>query len=159
MDVTRFEELVTTEQPGLLALAWSLTGDPEAAHDLVQDALVRAYVKRHLLGRATYPRAYLRTLLLNVWRSRPTSRERASDNLPVRGVHDEHHLERRALLEALDDLPTQQRLVVALRHLDDLSVRQTAEALGCSEQTVTTQCARALARLRENPTLADLLEA
>lgn len=158
MDNHDFEELVRAEQPGLLRLAWSLTGDPHAAHDLVQDALVRAYVKRRLLGRADHPRAYLRTLLLNVWRSRPMSRERASDNLPVRGVHDEHHLERRSLLEALDNLSAQQRLVVALRHLDDLSVRQTAEVLGCSEQTVTTQCSRALARLREIPHLADLLE-
>jgi RNA polymerase sigma factor (sigma-70 family) len=49
---------------------------------------------------------------------------------------------------ALAQLPTRQRAVVVLRYYDDLSVAQTAQALGCTEGTVKSQTHDALARLR-----------
>ena len=51
-------------------------------------------------------------------------------------------------MSALAELPRRQRACVVLRYFDDLSVVDTAAALGCSEGTVKSQTSRALASLR-----------
>ena len=51
-------------------------------------------------------------------------------------------------MAALRALPVGQRAVVVLRYYSDLSVEQTAAALGCSTGNVKSQCARGLANLR-----------
>lgn len=56
--------------------------------------------------------------------------------------------ERRLLFEALTGLSEQDRLVIAARHLLQLSVAETAAALGMSEGTVKSRLSRALERLR-----------
>ncbi len=52
------------------------------------------------------------------------------------------------LLQALLELPLQQRMTVVLRYLEDMTQVETAKALGCSEGTVKSQSSRALATLR-----------
>jgi RNA polymerase sigma factor (sigma-70 family) len=47
------------------------------------------------------------------------------------------------------DLPVGQRAVLVLRYFQDLSVEQTASALGCSTGTVKSQAHHALTKLRE----------
>ena len=158
MEPEAYADLVRSEQAGLLRLAWALTRDTHLAHDLAQETFVRGFVKRRLVAKADSPRAYLRTIMLNLWRGQRHRPEHPADTPPEQPTTDDHHLARAALVEALATLSQQQRAIVALRHLDDLSVRETAAVLGCSEQTVTTQCARGLAHLRTRSQLADLME-
>ena len=58
-------------------------------------------------------------------------------------------MRRAELFEALLRLPAGQRATIVLRHLDGLSERETAVALGCSEGTVKSQASRAMAALRK----------
>ena len=53
------------------------------------------------------------------------------------------------LVAALGSLPPKMRAAVVLRHVHDLSVDDTAEALGCSVGTVKSQTSRGLEKLRE----------
>ena len=55
---------------------------------------------------------------------------------------------RAGLFEALLALPLRQRATIVLRYLEDLSELETAAVLGCSQGTVKSQSARALATLR-----------
>jgi RNA polymerase sigma factor (sigma-70 family) len=52
------------------------------------------------------------------------------------------------LLQALLELPLQQRMTVVLRYLEDMTQVETAKVLGCSEGTVKSQSSRALGTLR-----------
>jgi RNA polymerase sigma factor (sigma-70 family) len=64
-------------------------------------------------------------------------------------------LDRDALMRAARALPSGQRAVLVLRFFDELSVEETARALGCTAGTVKSQTSRALANLRAALTAAD----
>jgi RNA polymerase sigma factor (sigma-70 family) len=79
------------------------------------------------------------------------SRVRLSDSPPEAAVAapaDHRVAERDELVTALRALPKGQRAVLVLRYLTDLSVEDTAQALGCSVGNVKSQSARGLAALR-----------
>jgi RNA polymerase sigma factor (sigma-70 family) len=80
-----------------------------------------------------------------LWRRR----ERPTADLPDLPL-DDRHSEPMAdgLRRALRDLPPRMRAAVVFRYFHELTVTETAEALGCSEGTVKSQTSRALTRLR-----------
>jgi RNA polymerase sigma-70 factor (sigma-E family) len=153
-----FVEWVAAHERGLLRTAYLLTGDLHRAEDLVQEALVKVALRWDRL-RGGNPGGYARTVIVhdNVswWRRRreyPTTV--TADDASVTSDLDTAMVVRRALAR----LTPHQRAVVVLRHLDDLTERQTAEVLGVSVGTVKSQNAAALARLREGaPELLDLI--
>ncbi|WP_433058932.1 sigma-70 family RNA polymerase sigma factor [Dactylosporangium sp. CS-033363] len=57
-------------------------------------------------------------------------------------------VDRLPVMQLLERLPPRRRAVLVLRYCCDLSIDQTARALGCSPGTVKSQSARALATLR-----------
>jgi RNA polymerase sigma factor (sigma-70 family) len=104
---------------------------------------------------ADNPEAYVQRMVLNQifsWRRRLSSRrETPSEHLPERGqvASPESALaDVEEVWQALATLPPRQRAVVVLRYVEDLSVAETATALGVREGTVKSQAAAAVARLR-----------
>ncbi|CAM3637661.1 SigE family RNA polymerase sigma factor [Nocardioides zeicaulis] len=149
-DQPAFDAFVRRSSDRLLRTAYLLCGDRGHAEDLVQTALLRT--ARRWPSARTAPEAYARRVVVNLakdrWRSqgrRPGEAPLEADvAVPVRdGVAD-----RDELLRAARQLPPGQRAVLVLRYFDDLSVADTAAALGCSTGTVKSQTARALERLR-----------
>ncbi|MBB4951794.1 RNA polymerase sigma-70 factor (sigma-E family) [Kitasatospora gansuensis] len=137
-----------------LRTATLITGDRHRAEELLQDCLVKLYVRWGRMS-ADEPHAYLRRMLVNGHVSwwRRLRRELLTEDLPEIGQHHADPLGDRfddseALRRALRTLPERQRAVVVLRHVEDLSERETAAALGCSLGTVKSQNARAMVRLR-----------
>lgn len=145
-----YEAFVLEHRGRLLATALHLTGDIHLAEDLVQNALVRLYLA---WGRArtTSTAAYTRRILVNSFADhhrRPwVRRERSAERLPD-GVVAEPPTTDPELLAALAALPPRMRAAVVLRHVEDLSVEEVADALGCSTGTVKSQTARGLDKLR-----------
>ncbi len=123
-----------------------LVGDRDEAEDLAQEAMTRAYVRWPKVR--DHAEAWVvRTttnLVIGGWRRRRRPLPR-----PVAEPGSDHGMaERLALTAALRSLPRRQREVAVLRFLGDLSLEQTAAALGCTVGTVKQHSARALVALR-----------
>jgi RNA polymerase sigma-70 factor (sigma-E family) len=134
--------------------AYVLCGDWHLAQDLVQETLVKAYRHWPRVRQANDPDAYVRRILLNVARDRWRRREKAISVArftvdPAVPDAADDIVRRDGLLQALLELPFQQRVTVVLRYLEGLSQAETAELLGCSEGTVKSNSSRALVTLRK----------
>ncbi|MDR7384868.1 SigE family RNA polymerase sigma factor [Promicromonospora iranensis] len=156
-----FVAFVETAGPYLYRTAYLLAGDRYRAEDLVQTAFERTYRVWDRV-RDREPRAYARRILVNqridTWRHIRREVLPGDDHIPVRAAMDgsgEVAL-RDALVRALARLAPQQRRVVVLRHLLDLSEADVAAELGRSVGTVKATNARALERLRGLVAGADL---
>jgi RNA polymerase sigma-70 factor (ECF subfamily) len=133
----------------LLRQLIGVTGSLAEAEDVLQEAFVRGLDHpRRLLG-ADNPEAWLRTVAINLARSRWRRTQRYVGLAP-RLVEEPHHHDTDGhvvLLEALRQLPAGQREVIALHYLADLSVAQVAETLGLPTGTVKARLSRGRAAL------------
>lgn len=69
-DGEQFDEFMASRWPGLVRLAFGLTGDRWLAEDLAQTALASAYAAWWRVRRADDPDAYVRRILINASKSR-----------------------------------------------------------------------------------------
>lgn len=159
MDDSEFIEWVAGQQRQLLRTAYLLCGDVHRAQDLVQEALIKVALRWPRL-RTGNPAAYARQIIvrdnISWWRRHRHELSTAHAD-EVRSVSSDPET---ALVvrRALDRLTARQRAVLVLRHFDDLTERETADALGVNVGTVKSTNATALARLREGaPELLDLI--
>jgi len=159
-----FAEFVAARSSALLRTAVLLTGDRGGAEDLVQETLARAWAAWPRIRRQDRVEAYVRATMANLatsWWRRRWRGETPTAALPdvEAGGSDPgtQVVVRQSVLAALATLPPGQRAVVVLRFVEDLTEAQTAAALGCSVGTVKSQAARATARLRSHPGLAEVV--
>ena len=146
-----YRDYVAHRMDGLRRTAYLLCGDWHMADDLVSTALVKLLRHWRRISVMEQPDAYVRRMLLRAWldeKRRPWRREHATAVLPDRATAVADSAERLTILAHLAELPPRRRAVLVLRYFCDLSVAETAEALGCSEGTVKSQTARALDALR-----------
>ena len=146
-----FTELVHASWASLYRTAYLLVGERGEAEDLVQTALAKTYASWGRVRDVSAASGYARTALVNTasswFRRKAWRNERPTDELPDVG-HEADPTDRPALVDALAQLAPRQRAVVVLRYYEDLSVSETARALGCSEGTVKSQTHDGLTRLR-----------
>ena len=159
-----FRDFVESRSRPLLRSAWLLTGDWALAEDLVQTALASTRVRWPRIVRRDAPELYVRRVIVSTylsWNRRRWRGEVPSGDMPELlapgDVMADSDLHESVRLE-LDRLPHRQRAVLVLRYFDDLTEAQTAQILGCSVGTVKSQASRALAKLRDSPTIGVLLE-
>jgi RNA polymerase sigma factor (sigma-70 family) len=149
--------LLEPQIPALRRYAWALLRDHEAADDLVQDTLERAISRWSQRRQEGDLRAWLftiqRNLFLNGIRQRKTRGtevgEEALNDVQAPGTNLESHAGLRDVLAGLDALPEEQRSLLLLVGVEDLSYDQAAKVLGIPLGTVMSRLSRARARLRE----------
>lgn len=165
----RFPDLVDQHGDRLYTIALRLLGDRRDAEEVAQDSLVRAFramqgYERDRIARLRL-RPWLAAIAVNLARNR---RRRADDRRPPNqlepmleagfdvpldgrtGPEDraDRHETQRELAVALLRLTPAVRAAVILRHVDGLSVAETAQALGRPEGTIKAQVHRGLRELR-----------
>lgn len=136
------DRLVAERYGALVGYATILTGDRTLAHDVVHDALVSTFTAHATFASVPQAEAYVRRAVASRFldRVRRGRRERdvvvrLASTVPEAGELRSDLLDT-DLAAALGRLSAQQRACVVLRHLDDLSVRDTARLLGISEGAV-----------------------
>jgi RNA polymerase sigma-70 factor (sigma-E family) len=150
-------DLYVRHVPAANRLAFLLTGDRSQAEDLVHDAFVRCVGRfGHLRAHEAFD-AYLRRTIVNLhtsrlrrvrvereWLSKEAGRGARGGTAAMPDVATREDMWRR-----LGTLPPRQRAVLVLRYYEDLSERETADALRCSIAAVKSLTARATSALRE----------
>jgi RNA polymerase sigma-70 factor (ECF subfamily) len=148
------EAEVAVHIPRLRRYARALVGERHAADDLVQDTLERAINKFHLWRPGSDLRAWLFAIMHNVFVNQLRARgarpeEPLDDAFEVAGaVSSVDRLDMRDLDAALAALPVEQREVVLLVGLEELSYAEASRALGIPIGTVMSRLFRGRERLR-----------
>lgn len=149
----RYGALVRRHQAPLYRHALGMVGSGDAAADLVQDALVRAYTR---LSTCRDPDRFgswvfqiLRNRCLDYLKDRRRNTVPLTDETACAGARDdpEASLEqaelRRDVLRALDALPTAMREAFLLKHVDGRSYEEMSEMLGASVSALKMRVMRA----------------
>jgi RNA polymerase sigma-70 factor (ECF subfamily) len=148
-EAKRLVELI----PRLRRYARALVGERASADDLVQDTLERAWAKLHLYRRGTDLRAWLFTVMHNVHVNRVRAArpvDPLEDEMPElaqRGTQPDALLVR-DLDRAIARLPADQRAVLLLVTLEEMSYEEVARTLGIPIGTVMSRLSRAREKLR-----------
>jgi RNA polymerase sigma-70 factor (sigma-E family) len=136
--------------------AYLLCGDWHFAQDLTQVTFTKMYRAWHRIESHDTLDQYARRVLLRAFldeQRRPWRREQTttpeSPALDSTARTDDHADVRLVLRTALTRIPKRRRVVLILRFWLDMSVEQTADALGCSTGTVKSQTSHGLANLRD----------
>ncbi|MFZ4481184.1 MAG: RNA polymerase sigma factor [Rhodoferax sp.] len=142
--------------PALRRYARTLTGDAWAADDLVQDTLERACSKWRLWSAGSDLRAWLFTLMHNLFASQMRrSFNRSANTVDIDDVahelvaDDDGQEPARDLQRCLLRLPPEQRAVLLLVTLEDVSYAEVGRILGVPIGTVMSRLSRARSRLQE----------
>lgn len=137
------------QRPRLVRLAVGLTGDRDAAEEIVQEAFASLLGRWRFLRDVSAAKAYLHQAVVNQGRARWRARRRsqvAAAVLPGRREQsaDPDLDSQLDMLTALRRLPWGKRTCVLLRYYADLSEAETAAVLGVSVGTVKSQTAKGL---------------
>ncbi len=155
-----FRVLVQSHMRQAYDIAFSILGSHDDADDVAQEAFVKVHRSigsfRGESGFGTWLFRIVTNCALNRLKQRKRERRRdvdledadkemANENAGIDKTEDPRvYIER-----ALHELPTLQRAVVMLRHMNGLSTRQVSKILDCSEGTVKTHLHRGLKKMRE----------
>ncbi|MFF6981365.1 SigE family RNA polymerase sigma factor [Streptomyces sp. NPDC008343] len=166
MTVEEFEEFYAQTVARLTGQLYVMLGDQQEAQDVVQEAFAKGWVRRRQMDRDGHPEAWIRTVAWRLAVSRWRVRRRTADAWRRGGTPPPHveppgpdHL---LLVDALRELPAQQRRTLTLHYLCDLSVEQVAAETGLSASTVKTHLVRgraALARRLHDPRIEEAPDA
>lgn len=161
-DLDAFEQFFVRYRTPIYRTAYGLTGDPQAAEEILQDTFARAYQRRATLIADVSPLPWLHRVALNLCYSRlgrrRLSQEPIGESLVAlvrdRSIEPAERAEQQELRSIVRDgvaaLPPKHQSVVILYYLHGLSLQETAQILGVRLGTVKSRLHYALRGLRSH---------
>ena len=161
-DQTAFEQLVVRHQDLVFSLAFKLTGNKEMANDVAQEAFIRAWKAiDKFRGDSTFGTWIYRITVNSAWTLRKKAKKHNTLNIddtyePV--IIDEKRDPElvainsdlsSTLINALDKIPLDQRIIVELKNIEGRSHKEIADFLGISVTAAKVRLHRAHQRLRD----------
>lgn len=148
----RLGELYSSHAARSLRLAYLMTGDRDAAEDVVQDAFVRIFARFKDRKEPANLEAYLRRAIINLTHDRHrrlrSSRAFIARERNAGAMHTPDVESQLILRTRLRRLPHRQRAALVLRYYEDLSENEVAEILHCSVGALKKLVQRGLRHMR-----------
>ena len=144
------DDLYAASYRRLVAQLHAVTGNRQEAEDVVQEAFMRAMSRWKDVQTYDSPEAWLRTVALNLARSRFRRTIRGAAALIRHGVpqsEPELSPDHVALMTAMRGLPEAQREALVLHHFVGLSVDEVAASVGAPSGTIKARLSRGRAAL------------
>jgi RNA polymerase sigma-70 factor (ECF subfamily) len=161
-DVQAYATIVKRFQGPLMTLCTALLRNRQAAEELAQDTLVRAYERLDLFDVRQPMKPWLCKIAYRLaqqrWRGqgREAARQEAAAPMLAQDRGDPGPAEKlladersEILWQAVSELPMAQRTAVVLYYRENLTVNEVAQAIGVSPGTVKTHLVRARSRIHE----------
>jgi RNA polymerase sigma-70 factor (ECF subfamily) len=155
-DKSAFGRLVERYQRFAINIAYRMTGQPQLAEDLAQEAFLKAWLNLTRFRGESQFRTWLGRIVTNVtidYLRRRSGESELSDGLPAGGMSPATHALRNELQErvrqAVLALPAQSRAALILREYEGLSYKEIAMVLDVPVGTVMSRLNYARGRLRE----------
>jgi RNA polymerase sigma-70 factor (ECF subfamily) len=138
--VEAFESFYSREYRKVVALAYALSGSRIGAEDLAQEAFIAAHQRWDRVGGYENPGAWVRRVVANMAISafrRKKAERNAIERLAIQTRHALPELEPQdeRFWALVRELPARQTQALTLFYLEDRSVLEIAEILGCSPAT------------------------
>lgn len=166
-DEAALEELVRRHLKAVYAYALRLSGTQAEAEDIVQDTFLKTWKNlKHFDAR----RARFKTWLMQIARNTTIDHLRRKKTIPLSSFEDDEGAnvladsitddeplpdeiaarkdDKRALTEALEQLPPAQREILLLYHQNDFSFEEMSAIVGVSANTLKSRYRRALVAIR-----------
>lgn len=140
LDAVEFDEFYLRSRDRLALHVAALTGDAAEAVDHVQEAYVRAWARWTYVGGLQDPEGWVRRVAHNLAVSRWRRARRLVFRVQPAAI--EWDDEQREVVDALRELPRQQRAAIVLHHLVGLSVDEVADELHAPPGTVKSWLSR-----------------
>ena len=161
-DKAAFEQLVIRHQDLVFSLAYKLTGNREMANDVAQEAFIRAWKAiEKFRGDSTFSTWIYRITVNTAWTLRKKAKKHNTLNIddtyePI--VIDEKKDPElvainsdlsSVLVNALDKIPIEQRIIVELKNIEGRSHKEIADYLDISVTAAKVRLHRAHQKLRQ----------
>ena len=159
MEASAFKQRFMPYWRHLFWTAWRLTDNTQDAEDLVQEAFLKLWTKRETLGNIENDKAYLTTLVTNMFRDRQRRKHLSIADSPPETltIADEDNL--MTQIEARDEseqvgiligqLPKQQQLILKLHAVNNLSANEIEEETGLSATNIRSLLSRARKNIKQ----------
>jgi RNA polymerase sigma-70 factor (ECF subfamily) len=165
VEIEDFDRFVEQYRARILRFLFASVRDMDLAETLTQDCFMRAYKGRHGFRGESTVHTWLIRIAVNLIRDNSRSRrfqfwKRAKRveqneirNSPDAGISPEERAalneQVQAVWQATEALSERQRTVFFLRYVEDLDVREIAQATGLTESTVNAHLVRAIRNIRK----------
>ena len=161
-DKAAFEQLVIRHQDLVFSLAYKLTGNREMANDVAQEAFIRAWKAiEKFRGDSTFSTWIYRITVNTAWTLRRKAKKH--NTLNIDDTYEPIIIDEKkdpelvainsdlssVLINALDKIPIEQRIIVELKNIEGRSHKEIAEYLDISVTAAKVRLHRAHQKLRQ----------
>lgn len=159
MDASQFKRCFLPCHERMYRMAWRLTGNAQAAEDLVQEAFLKLWLKRDALQITGSAEAFCVTTVKNLFydqlrKRRPQTTNHTPEELQIPHDDDaartmEQAEDRQMAWQLISRLPEQQRQIVMMRDIGEMEYREIERQTGLTAVHVRVLLSRARKQMRQ----------
>lgn len=159
MDASQFKRCFLPCHERMYRMAWRLTGNAQAAEDLVQEAFLKLWLKRNALQITSSAETFCVTTVKNLFydqvrKRRPQTTNHTPEELQIPHDDDaaraiEQAEDRQMAWQLISRLPEQQRQIVMMRDISEMEYREIERQTGLTAVHVRVLLSRARKQMRE----------